>query len=337
MLNNLWLYLKQNRVQVLLGSLSMAIAVVCMHVIGTMSYVLEQELLQQISLMGTDLLLGYIHEDIDMDFLDIGVVDSYSLVRSEFNDEYTLKYVQPSYFQLYKMECLEGRLFTYYDEGVVVLGSGVDGYEVGDVFTYNHQLYRVIGILKEVSESFYGDDNECVFVPYIHSSNFQVLIKSNNEERVNQYFSWCFEDYELLSQKQVKEGMMVLWDLLESVLFVIVGVSLVVCLVGIMNVSLLNVNGRLNEIGIRKAIGASDVSLFLQFVVEVMSIGIVGYIVGSFVSIIFVFLLCWYLNCSFYMNFALFLVLFVICLLVSVLGGLLPAYLACKKDVIEVL
>ena len=166
-LRNLWWYCRQNRLQVCLCSLSMAIAVLCMHLIGFLSFVVKSELLYQMELMGTDLVMGFVYDDrVTRDMFD----GKYSFIASEVLDAYTVKFVDPSYFDLYQMECYEGRLLSVYDENCVVVGQGVSDYGVGDVFVYDHQLYEVVGVLQEVSESFYGDDNLCMFMPY--KSNF---------------------------------------------------------------------------------------------------------------------------------------------------------------------
>ena len=336
LLSNLWFYVKENRVQVLLSSLSMAIAVLCMHLISSMSYILKQELMHQVSMMGTDLLLVYVSEG-DIDCLDdlkrLDIIEDYSFMRNELD----IKYVEPSYFSMFNMNCSDGRLFSIYDENVVVLGKDVKGYRVGDLYKYNHQLYRVVGILDEVSESFYGDDNGCVFLPYVEASGYQLLIESSYVDKVDQCLSWVVDDYELLSQVQIKESMSVLFDLLQKVMLVIAGISFVVCIVGIMNVSLLNVNSRFSEIGVCKAIGASDWQVFMQFILEVMVVGVVGYVVGSVSSVVLLLVLCLIFGCAFYMSLSMFVILLVVCLLVSSLSGLVVAFYACHRDVVEVL
>ena len=62
-------------------------------------------------------------------------------------------------------------------------------------------------------------------------------------------------------------------------------ISLIVGGLGIMNVMLASVSDRLREIGIRKAVGASDLDIFLQVVVEAATLSLLGGLVGMALSI----------------------------------------------------
>jgi ABC-type antimicrobial peptide transport system permease subunit len=62
-------------------------------------------------------------------------------------------------------------------------------------------------------------------------------------------------------------------------------ISLIVGGLGIMNVMLASVSDRLREIGIRKAVGASDLDIFLQVVVEAATLSLLGGLAGMALSI----------------------------------------------------
>jgi putative ABC transport system permease protein len=65
----------------------------------------------------------------------------------------------------------------------------------------------------------------------------------------------------------------------------IAGVSLLVSGIGIMNLMLASINERVREIGIRKAVGATPASVFTQFVVEAVTLSLMGGLVGVGVAI----------------------------------------------------
>ena len=67
---------------------------------------------------------------------------------------------------------------------------------------------------------------------------------------------------------------------LTAVLLLISAVTLVVSGVGIMNIMLATVSSRIREIGVRKAVGATNQEIRLQFLTEAVLISLVGGIVG---------------------------------------------------------
>ena len=61
---------------------------------------------------------------------------------------------------------------------------------------------------------------------------------------------------------------------------IIAGISLLVGGIGIMNIMLASISGRIREIGIRKAVGAGTADVFIQILVESVVIAVVGGLVG---------------------------------------------------------
>ena len=67
----------------------------------------------------------------------------------------------------------------------------------------------------------------------------------------------------------------------------IAGISLLVAGIGIANIMLVSLTERIKEIGIRKALGARRVDIFLQFLIEAVLISIIGGIVGIILGLSF--------------------------------------------------
>lgn len=68
----------------------------------------------------------------------------------------------------------------------------------------------------------------------------------------------------------------------------IAAVSLVVGGIGVMNIMLVSVTERTKEIGIRKALGAKYIDIMMQFLIEAVTISVLGGLIGSILGIIFI-------------------------------------------------
>src|SRR6202034_2922771 len=74
-------------------------------------------------------------------------------------------------------------------------------------------------------------------------------------------------------------------DMLTVVLLLAAAITLVVAGVGIMNSMLANVQARIREIGIRKALGATSREIRLQFLIEAVFISLSGGVVGTILGL----------------------------------------------------
>ena len=88
------------------------------------------------------------------------------------------------------------------------------------------------------------------------------------------------DDFSVFSQETFTEAATQITDILTIFLGGIAAISLLVGGIGIMNIMLVSVIERTKEIGLRKAVGARDRDIMMQFVVESLVIGLVGGILG---------------------------------------------------------
>jgi putative ABC transport system permease protein len=114
------------------------------------------------------------------------------------------------------------------------------------------------------------------------------------------------------------------------------GIALVVGAIVIMNIMLVSVTERTKEIGIRKSLGARQIDILKQFLVEAVTLALIGGAVGIFIAwvvghVVTAMIFPTYLS--------IFAVLFALAVsgTAGVLSGIFPAWKAARLDPIEAL
>lgn len=93
------------------------------------------------------------------------------------------------------------------------------------------------------------------------------------------------DDFSVRTQKQALEIVGNVSQALTVMLAAIAGISLLVGGIGIMNIMLVSVTERIQEIGLRKAIGASQSDILIQFMIEAIILSAVGGMIGTGIGI----------------------------------------------------
>jgi ABC-type antimicrobial peptide transport system permease subunit len=115
----------------------------------------------------------------------------------------------------------------------------------------------------------------------------------------------------------------------------VAGISLLVGGIGIMNIMLVNVAERQREIGIRKAIGATDAHVINQFLIESCIIGLLGGILGYAIGIGGAYAASLYLPFAPVLQWQVAAIGIGIATTTGVLFGIYPAAKATKKNPVE--
>ena len=182
---------------------------------------------------------------------------------------------------------------------------------IGKTLRLKGKPFTVIGILKEKGDNLMGDDQDnIVMMPVttvrqrLKGSNRPqyadiAFVKVTSEDKMD-YVSKRIE-YQLRARHHLKEGMdndfslhlmteMVekvrqIGFILSALLAAIASISLVVGSIGIMNMMLVSVTERTREIGTRKALGAPNRWIMVQFLAEAILISFMGSFVGMILGV----------------------------------------------------
>ena len=87
-------------------------------------------------------------------------------------------------------------------------------------------------------------------------------------------------DFQVLLQEELLETTGAILGTITSVVGGIVSIALLVGGIGIMNIMLVSVTERTREIGVRKAVGARKSDILIQFLIEAVTISLVGGLIG---------------------------------------------------------
>lgn len=145
------------------------------------------------------------------------------------------------------------------------------------------------------------------------------------------------QDFTTLAGKQIADYSSNFFASLVAVTAIISGITLVVSGIGVMNIMLVSVTERTREIGIRKALGATDQNIMVQFLIEALIMCIVGGIVGISLAYALAFFIGSQLYFQPSISPAIIGTGFGMALAVGVIFGLYPALKAARKDPIDAL
>jgi len=263
-----------------------------------------------------------------------------------------------------------GRFFTDEEvkirDKVAVLGTTVikqlfgDANPIGETIKINLINFKVIGILPQKGATGFHDQDDTVIIP-ITTAMYRVFgkeyidsisVEANNPNSIDaaqeEISKLIIKQHHLVTKDEqdsfqirnmadLKNTLEATTKTMSLLLGAIAAISLLVGGIGIMNIMLVSVTERTREIGLRKAIGATNKDIMVQFLIEAVLMsfigGIAGILLGSGVSILITLFAGWTVKVS---SFSIILATG-FSLIVGVAFGLWPAQKASKLDPIEAL
>jgi putative ABC transport system permease protein len=244
--------------------------------------------------------------------------------RDKQSDTTILMGATPSYEFTYSQYVGYGRFITDHDVGertnVVVIGQDIakalykpDENPIGSLIKIDGRPFSVVGVMS-VLGSFFGQSRDnIVFVPlttvqkyypYIEAPQtvFAIVIRPNSRADVGTTIDNVTDlirarrevppgeknNFGITSQDALLDVYNQLTGATYLVLTAISAVALMIGGIGVMNIMLVSVAERTNEIGIRKAVGATRAGILSQFLIEAVVLtamgGTLGVMIGELLS-----------------------------------------------------
>ncbi|MDH4017984.1 MAG: ABC transporter permease [Xanthomonadales bacterium] len=221
--------------------------------------------------------------------------------------------IGPSYLDVNSVYPQQGRFFTSDDDERrrLVCAVGVDviedleipGDPIGKYFRVGNEWCKIVGVMEERGELFGFSQDNFVLLPYGTAKRImgasrdldiqiQLLVDDMNrqdevKERVRRVLrqehglkSGDPDDFRVQTAEQLTESFNTVINMVTAVSAGIVGISLLVGGIGIMNIMLVSVTERTREIGILKALGATRQDILLQFLIEALALTMIGGLLG---------------------------------------------------------
>ena len=227
----------------------------------------------------------------------------------------------PDYAAIQDIEVEHG---TFFDDTAVknaatyaVIGPdtatelGLPENPVGETIRIQNMPFVVIGVMKARGDSAFGSQDDIIIIPVttlkkrLQGSKFpdavtmialKIFPDADNNVVIEQLTSLLRQrhrikdgdedDFQITDMKQIMETMDTVTGYLKLLLIAIAAVSLLVGSIGIMNMMLTSVAERTREIGIRKAIGARERVIIIQFLAESIMISFIGSMVGLVLGVL---------------------------------------------------
>lgn len=223
---------------------------------------------------------------------------------------------------------------------------------------------RVVGVINPRGSAFFQDQDDQIFIPlaiaqgqllgihHLQAINVKVDLSQNIDQTITDVTNVLKQrhhiltddniDFTVRNQASAVDILTTITSALSLFLTSMAAIALFVGGIGILNIMLVTVAERTREIGLRKAVGATNGAILKQFLLEAGTLTSVGGLIGIIVGVIVSFLMAILMqHLGFDWNFVISLTSVVMAVGVSVLTGVVfgiyPSFKAARLDPIEAL
>lgn len=229
---------------------------------------------------------------------------------------------------------------------------------VGRGFELENQVFTIIGVFPSgADETMFSMGSTKIQLPrqtYIHffgneQDKSAVVLTLADGSQLNKVADKAIKklesagamrqqgEYQVSNMAMMTDGISEVLNSITLFISAVAGISLFIAGVGVMNMMYISVSERTKEIGIRRALGATRGAIRMQFLLEGMTLTLVGGLIGYLLGMIVAYAIGNVMDISVTVD------LFTVCLAVGVSSGIglifsvMPASEAAKKDLIDIL
>jgi putative ABC transport system permease protein len=309
------------------------------------------------------------------DFSASKIVKAYDIYSSFAKSDAEVYGVTNTYFNHANLALAQGRLLNQTDGQVMgqvaVIGADVanelfpDSDALDGLIKVNHLWVKVVGVLEspQSNQSEFqgvqiGGDQYRIFLPIetvkkkLKAENlaaeldivklgvqdgFDPRVAALAVEQLMSLRHGSVDDYSLIVPASLLEQQAQTQAIFNIVMACVAGISLLVGGIGIMNIMLANVLERTKEIGLLRAIGATQQDIKFQFMAESFTISVLGGVIGVVFGLALSELIGFYSGWAVSWSLSAILLSLTICLMTGVGFGVFPAIKASKLNPIDAL
>jgi putative ABC transport system permease protein len=259
----------------------------------------------------------------------------------------------------------KGRLLENNDRFSIIISDGFakDAFDtplgLKEKIEINGQNYKIIGITKQSDVAFSGFGinnmvwlNSDILKTYFDENRpTEIMVKATSRDKVQDVVEKIErkleqahgeKDFQVMSTENIIKQAGVVLTLVQIVLIGLAAISLLVGGIGIMNTMLMAVMERTREIGVMKAIGATNERVLSIFLLEAGMIGLVGGIIGTIFGYLIALIVSFASKTAGFalpieINFFVTIGALAFAMIVGMVSGFIPARRAAMLDPIEAL
>jgi putative ABC transport system permease protein len=297
------------------------------------------------------------------------------IVYGSLNWATSIRGVTPEYFTARDWAVISGRSFSQEDvDGatkMALLGQTVtfnlfaDTDPVGQVIRIKNVPFTVIGVLDRKGQTTQGQDQDDIVLVPLSTAKKKVVGQSQANAKAVSAISvkvrqasmmdaaeqeirallrqrhrlqaYQDDDFWIRNLAEVLQSQEESSQVLTMLLAAIASVSLLVGGIGIMNIMLVSVTERTREIGLRRAVGARGRDILTQFLVEAVTLSLIGGIIGIGFGLVATYAIAYFAEWSTLIDPRAILLAFGFAAAVGIFFGFYPARKAASLDPIEAL